>query len=115
MEVTPDPKPAKRIIDRSAISAKMNRERARGCRSCGRQDRRLEAHHLIPRSLGGDDVSPNIVGLCGGPDGCHELFEHSASFRVPVGRKIGRALEPDEEAHVREKSPGVARRYYDLR
>jgi hypothetical protein len=33
-------------------------------------------HHMVPRSLGGDDVADNLVPLCGtGTTGCHGLVE----------------------------------------
>lgn len=37
-------------------------------------------HHLVPRSMGGDDVEDNIVPLCGdGTRGCHGAVTQRAS------------------------------------
>jgi 5-methylcytosine-specific restriction endonuclease McrA len=66
----PDPRPAKRIVDTSVKKALS----AWCCRLCG--DPNTTAHHLVPRSLGGDDVVSNLVLLCGsGTTGCHGLVE----------------------------------------
>jgi 5-methylcytosine-specific restriction endonuclease McrA len=58
----PLPSPAKlrksgfRIVDPAAGKAKLHEG---ACRACGRPlgAARLERHHLVPRSLGGDDVA----------------------------------------------------------
>lgn len=46
------------------------------CERCGLADRergrRIQAHHLIPRSRGGKDYVWNAAALCSGPGGCHE-------------------------------------------
>jgi HNH endonuclease len=50
----------------------------RPCRVCGRLGARWNRslHHLVPRSLGGDDVAANLVAVCGsGTTGCHGLIE----------------------------------------
>lgn len=45
------------------------------CRVCGTQWYR-SLHHVVSRSLGGDDVADNLVPLCGtGTTGCHGLVE----------------------------------------
>lgn len=44
------------------------------CVLCGVRGQSL--HHVLPRSLGGDDVRENLVWLCGdGVAGCHGLIE----------------------------------------
>ena len=40
----------------------LNRD-GRRCTLCGSTDR-LEVHHLVPRSLGGQDAAYNLVTLC---------------------------------------------------
>jgi hypothetical protein len=50
----------------------------RPCRVCGALGARWSRslHHLVSRSLGGDDVADNLVALCGsGTTGCHGLIE----------------------------------------
>lgn len=71
-----DPKPARRIVDPQAGIEKLMRERV--CRICRRPvgEVILGRHHLVPRSLGGDDVDDNLVPLCGsGTFGCHGRVE----------------------------------------
>lgn len=57
---------------------KLRAERLEGwlCRICF--ERPADGlHHVVPRSLGGDDVAANLVALCGsGTTGCHGLVEH---------------------------------------
>lgn len=51
------------------------------CRYCGRSDRRLEAAHVIPRSVApglANQGAVNVVPLCGGDasgPGCHERYD----------------------------------------
>lgn len=50
------------------------------CRICSHPVLTCEAHHLVPRSRGGDDVSDNIVGLC---RDCHRnVTENSVKHLV---------------------------------
>ena len=72
-----DPKPAKRIKDPALV--RNFSIRAAECCICGasRADGRISAHHVYPRSQGGDDVVANLVALCGdGVSGCHGDVEH---------------------------------------
>lgn len=58
----------------------------------------LSFHHLVPRSLGGDDVADNIVPLCGdGTRGCHGLIE--ARDRSALGA-LATALTEAERAYI---------------
>lgn len=51
-------------------------------------------HHIYPRSKGGDDVPPNLVGLCGsGTTGCHGLIE----LRDPAARSALGAMIRSQE------------------
>jgi 5-methylcytosine-specific restriction endonuclease McrA len=46
----------------------------KSCRLCG--ERAETAHHLVPRSRGGDDVHENLMEVCGdGTRGCHGHIE----------------------------------------
>lgn len=57
----------KRHRDPGALLAKMLSDRQ--CRGCGGEA--VEAHHIVLRSAGGDDVMENIMPLCGR---CHDQF-----------------------------------------
>src|SRR5688500_4725357 len=73
----PDPKPARRV---KATTAEWEQIRARKldgwpCRVC-EAFQAATLHHLVSKSLGGDDVADNCVPLCGsGTTGCHGLVE----------------------------------------
>lgn len=104
-----DPRPARRIIDPRAGRRKVWLEGR--CRACGAGH--LERHHLVPRSLGGDDVDANLIPLC---LLCHDAFERSPSHRRIVGRIIRATLLPDELAYIIErKSEAFLDRYYPPR
>ena len=55
-----EPKPPPRYIDPEVF--KVFHSQARTCMTCGYW--RASAHHLIPRSAGGDDVLENLLPLC---------------------------------------------------
>ena len=84
--------------------------RNRACRVCGlRSSYALEAHHLVPRDRGGDDVPANIVGLC---NECHCLVEERQP--IPV-RCLLASLQDDEYAYAVEKAgEGFAERVYGV-
>ncbi len=67
------------------------------CRICGRPPRN-SLHHLVPRSLGGDDTYANLVPLCGsGTTGCHGLIE----ARNPVAlASLALLLDDNEYAYI---------------
>lgn len=77
-----DPKPPARIVDRLAI------QRAKlmypWCAACGAgPDVGLNGHHVLQKSLGGDDAMSNIVCLCGtGTTRCHGAH-HGNPYFVP--------------------------------
>lgn len=81
VEVTPDFKPAPRIVDKKALSRAMRENESndhRGlCWGCPKP-RRLatEPHHVIFKSQGGDDLVENIAPLC---LTCHALLHRSVS------------------------------------
>jgi len=98
----PDPKPEKRIRNSAAILSKMLSDPT--CRGCRRQA--TEGHHIIHRSLGGDDVRDNIMPLC---SYCHRAYHD--------GVKLDPYLEPEELMYVGQKMGAtggaeyLARRY----
>lgn len=78
------------------------------CRCCGQWGSSF--HHLVPRSLGGDDVADNIVPLCGdGVRGCHGDVE----ARVPTAlNALRQSLRPEELRYIlRTKGGGFLDRY----
>ena len=84
----PDPKPIKRVVDRSARPA------GDRCVATG-QTYILHAHHLVPRGggggkAGGDDVTENLVWL---ESGVHDRFHHgSPAQRAEAGHLIRKGL-----------------------
>jgi hypothetical protein len=89
----PDPKPAKRVKDAKALKA----VHARGCvcaLNCGLPG---EAHHVLPRSQGGDDVEANLVCLCA----FHHQAVHANDLcaRTDLGDYVV-LLRPDVMAYV---------------
>lgn len=81
----------------------------RCCRVC-EETSWLSRHHLVPRSLGGDDVDDNIVPLC---ETCHGDFERSGKHRRHVGHLIRGKLTAGERAYVIEKKgEDFLERYY---
>ena len=110
--MTPVPKPQRRIVNREVGAAKIVRE-AR-CRVCGSRDA-LQRHHLVPRSLGGDDLEMNLVPLCGfGARDCHGQFERGI-YRPIYGAVIRGTMRPEEVAYVRgKKGEDFLDRYYPV-
>lgn len=109
MSGAPDFKPEPRIVDRTATKRALLRYPT--CLACG--ERATNGHHVlsIGRGQTGDDVIPNIVGLCGtGSSGCHGAF-HGNAYTVRrerrdrewVARRIGERLptsRPDVITYV---------------
>lgn len=60
------------------------------CVTC-KKYRGLDAHHILPRSQGGEDVLTNLVALC---RGCHDQMDGGGWKRVRV----------DYEAYTRGKA-----------
>lgn len=69
------------------------------CQFCGREGN-VENHHIFPRSQGGPDSKWNLISLCGGLFGCHELADKQLIPRLTLLLyKIGQLLHeesPDE-------------------
>lgn len=96
----PIPKDGKRKVDRMASKRTLSANRT--CVICG--DPAGEAHHVLPRSAGGDDVPENLVGL---DSDCHgDVEARRGTARKELGAYIVRN-RPDTLAYVREKlDPG---------
>ncbi len=88
---------------RKWIEGRAKVEREGGCRVCGFVG--AEAHHLIPRSLAGDDHADNFVPLCSK----HHRAVHDHTFNIwPL-------LTTAEKEHAAElKGSGGSRMYLDL-
>lgn len=89
-DVTPDPKPAARIVDRGAIRrAKLMYP---WCAACGAgPDVGLNGHHVLGKGVGGDDVVSNIVCLCGtGTTRCHGAHHGNPYMQAAAGGVLRR-------------------------
>jgi hypothetical protein len=94
-DLTPDPKPAARIVDRDALA--VARLRGDECVACGRPPGSV--HHVIPRGERGDDVTENLLLLCGsGTSGCHGAW-HGNPYLVE-----------DKRTRIVESRPGLYER-----
>lgn len=110
--MTPDPKrPARRRVkpgtrEHREVYAKVHARGVR-CRLCGSPD--VTAHHLVPRSRGGDDVRDNLFPICTRE---HDEYERGRT-RLMVGQAIRLALEPAELAYIIDRAGvGFLDRYY---
>lgn len=98
MSGSPDPKPARRIVATKQEWAAIAEAKQGPCRICRRVESngsvhsRIELHHLIRRSQGGDDVAENIVPLCGE---CHT--------KLHAGNAGILRLLPSEVAYMRSR------------
>ncbi len=91
----PDPRPRRRRRSTDAGREKCLSIDAR-CRLCP-SGRGLQRHHVVPRSLGGDDVDENLVPLC---SACHARITGNDLI---ARRLLRSALHPDEVAYVVER------------
>lgn len=57
------------------------------CQCCGKKDRRLEVHHLLPRSKGGSDKLANLITLC---SDCHHLAHSSEEQLLAFQKRFGK-------------------------
>lgn len=100
----PDPKPEGRIVDKANLGggrAKVeqeNRCRIPGCRARWPFDP-LDPHHLVQRSLGGDDVAANIIPLCRIH---HDELKHPTRSQS-VRERIRLGLSKTEILYIRGK------------
>jgi len=106
-----DPRPPRRTKATLAEWKRLRQQKLAGktCRVCDEPAETL--HHLVPKSLGGDDVANNLVGVCGsGTTGCHGLVEARNSVAC---RALGDALTSDELSYVlARKGPVFLERYF---
>jgi hypothetical protein len=91
---------------------KLRAEKLGPCRICTLGDN-VTLHHLVPRSLRGDDVAANLVSLCGtGSTGCHGRIEARDPWACTL---LGHSLSKAEREYVVEKkSPEFLHRYYGV-
>jgi len=62
-----------------SIKVIVRKEQNNICADCGIQTRKLEVHHIKPRSQGGTSERVNLIGLCGEQDNdCHEKWDRLA-------------------------------------
>lgn len=106
---------------------KLREEKLGPCRVCGKPNGRglsvyparhwnesgLEStlHHILSKSLGGDDTADNLAPVCGsGTTGCHGLIEAHDRAACAV---FGRSLTGRERGYVlvKKNADFLARRY----
>jgi hypothetical protein len=77
-------------------------EKAGPCRVCGEHAVwAISYHHLVPRSLGGDDVEDNLIPLCGdGTTGCHGKLENHPRGWERIAHAVRHSLTPAELGYV---------------
>lgn len=105
----PQPKPGKRVVASTAAArddaygwVHAPGVRCWGCDGLRRFAwRRLHAHHLVPRSQGGDDVAVNMAPLCGE---CHfDLHGAASGARRVVRVALRGRLQPAQLAYIEAK------------
>ena len=52
----------------------LKKEKGTVCINCLSNDKPIQYHHVVPISLGGQDILSNIVPLC---EDCHNLIHHA--------------------------------------
>lgn len=91
--------PEGRVRDSGAMTRKRLRERECRVPDCG--DEATDAHHLLYRSRGGDDVEANIIPLC---HDHHMMLHHDASaVREEIRREVGASLTSEEIGYITGK------------
>ena len=65
------------------------------CVICGRNDTKLDAHHITDRNLlpNGGYIKENGISLCSGDDGCHLKAEE---YHISNGLNFVPGYHPDE-------------------
>lgn len=108
---SPDPKPPKRVVASLNSWESLRYQKLGPCRICGKVPATL--HHLVPRSLRGDDVAENLVPLCGhGTQGCHGDVE---AHRPEAVAALRQALRPEELKYILTLKGSVfLERYYGV-
>jgi hypothetical protein len=110
-----DQKPAKRVKANPDEWVKIRARKLDGwpCRICDTLTAR-SLHHIVPKSLGGDDVAENCTPLCGtGTTGCHGLVEARDPWACTM---LGRRLTGAERVYVLgKKGAAFLERYYGVK
>ena len=92
-----DPKPEPRIRATADGWVKLRTEKLGPCRVC-QTPFKPTLHHIVSKSLGGDDVADNLVPLCGsGTTGCHGLVEAREPWACSL---LGQRFTAAERAYV---------------
>ncbi|HSE45420.1 MAG TPA: HNH endonuclease signature motif containing protein [Gemmatimonadales bacterium] len=91
-EGAPDPKPAKRIVATRSQWSDLRFEKLGSCRICGSY--LTELHHLVAKSLRGDDIAANLVPLC---STCHGEVE---LHHQPFLGILRASLRPEELRYI---------------
>ena len=74
------------VTDR--VRRKIIKDQEGECGDCGVHARdKLEIHHKLPQSMGGDDSPGNLIGLC---HNCHIRWDYEAqtNYRLPDGTPL---------------------------
>ena len=110
-----DPKPPRRIRADQNEWVRLRKRKLSGwpCRICDTNTAE-SLHHLVSKSLGGDDVAENLVPLCGsGTTGCHGLVEARDPWACSL---LGARLTHAERDYVlAKKGPVFLSRYYGVK
>ena len=90
--MTPDPKPVKRIIDKSVVPAGPHVCALTGSTSG------LTRFHLISRGQGGDDVPDNLIWV---GSFLHDMFHSGSSAqRESVGMRVRDVLTDEQQQYI---------------
>jgi hypothetical protein len=94
----PDPRPSSRYVATSSEWEDIVRFKSGPCRGCGGASLLpVTYHHLVPKSLGGDDVPGNVLPLCGhGTTGCHGAIENHTRGWEAIASAVRDSLTPLE-------------------
>lgn len=105
--MTPDPKPNPRVRDVDAL--RLARIASDECAAC--RGNPANVHHVIPRGEGGDDVTGNLLLLCGsGTMGCHGALHgnpYLVRSRGTVERRDGEWVRRRVGETIRSRRPDV--------
>lgn len=94
-----DPKGGARIVDKGAARRKCLREKECRIEDCGGVA--SDGHHIVYRSMGGDDIEDNLVPLCHHD---HMTLHSAATDDYWIVREeIGRMLTDTEISYVIKK------------
>lgn len=105
----PDFKEGSRVVIHSSAWRGIHAVKGGPCRACG-SNSRVELHHAVPRSLGGDDVEDNLIPLCHDD---HMEWEDRGPRWSAIAAAIRQSLTPAEMGYiVGKKGEAFLDRYY---